>query len=249
VRAYGAIGAAVIVALGVLLLVHIVSGASVLVPDGVPGVGDGHGRIASTPSGGMPTILDEHFGGSRSSWPHDPAGVAWFIGGGHSAPGYQLFARDPGRFVAIGAPIVASFRDVVVTAQFRKVGGPPGGGYGIIVRNSGSTPLDGRNQRGRYYVFEAGDRGEFGVWRREEERWIDLVPWTVSPAMRPGYAENELMVRAIGDHLSFLINGVDVADLRDGSLNEGGAGIFVGGDANQAVVNRFVVEAPALHIR
>jgi hypothetical protein len=175
--------------------------------------------------------------------------VAWFIGGGGAAPGYQLFARDPGRFVAIGAPIAAVFRDVVVTARFRKVGGPPGGGYGIIVRNSESAPLDGRSQRGRYYVFEVGDRGEYGAWRREEDRWIDLIPWTPSPIVHPGNADNDLMVRAIGERLTFVVNGIEVADLRDSVLSEGGAGIFLGGDSNQAVINRFVVEAPALRLR
>jgi hypothetical protein len=245
----GSIAAAIMVAIGVLFLVRVWPDAAISVPERFVRAGASHESDPSSPPGAMPTILDERFGDRRSSWPHDPSGVAWFIGGGESATGYQLFAREPGQFVAIGAPIAASFRDVVVTAQIRKVGGPPGGGYGIIVRNSGSEPLDGRNQRGRYYVFEAGDHGEFGVWRREGEHWIDLVSWTASPAVQPGHAANTLVVRAMRERLTFLVNGVEVADVRDSALSEGGAGIFLGGDGNQAVVDRFLVEAPALRVR
>lgn len=137
------------------------------------------GAVATPPLGWSQTASLSN----EAGWPHDPSGTAWFRGGE-----YQLYARDPGRFVAVGAPTAASFDDVVVTAQFRKVGGPPGGGYGIIVRNTGPAPLDGRNQGGRYYMLEAGDQREFGVWRRDDDRWIDLVPWTPSPAVRPGDA-------------------------------------------------------------
>jgi hypothetical protein len=237
--------AAIFIALGTLIVARVWPGAAALAPAGFAGASRG----ADAPAGAMPTILDERFGDSRSSWPHDPSGAAWFIQDGPTASGYQIFAREPGRFVAVGAPIAAAFRDTVVMAQFRKVGGPAGGGYGIIVRNSGSTPLDGQSQVGRFYVFEAGDQGEFGVWRRDDERWIDLVPWTASPAVRPGNASNELVVRAMGERLTFLINGVEVAAIRDSALSEGGAGIFVGGDFNQAVVDRFAVEAPDLRIR
>jgi len=34
--------------------------------------------------------------------------------------------------VAIGAPLVNVPKDVTVSATFRKLAGPPGGGYGII---------------------------------------------------------------------------------------------------------------------
>ena len=38
-------------------------------------------------------------------------------------------------------------------------------------------------------MMETGDLGEFGVWRRDGDHWVDLVPWTrsdsVGPAARP----------------------------------------------------------------
>ena len=84
------------------------------------------------------TILEEDFAANRRGWPNEPHATAWLEPGG-----YHLFAREPGRFVAIGAPGMGPVRDAIVTASFRKVGGPPGGGYGIIVHDQGPGPRDG----------------------------------------------------------------------------------------------------------
>jgi hypothetical protein len=142
----------------------------------------------------------------------------------------------------VGAPAGLALRDVWVTARFHKLSGPLGGGYGIIVRDVGPGPRDGVQQRGSYYVFEAGDRGEYGVWRRSQDDWIDLIPWTASPAVQPGTGSNELTVFAEGDRLKFLINGVEVAQFSDTVLAEGGVGVFAGGDMNEVVLDRFSVQ-------
>ena len=97
--------------------------------------------------------------------------------------------------------------DTVVTGWFHKVGGPLGGGYGLILRDQNPDQRDGRNQLGRYYVFEVGDRGEVGVWLRDVDHWVDLLTWTPSDAVKPGFASNELTVTAAGDHMSFVVNG------------------------------------------
>jgi hypothetical protein len=184
-------------------------------------------------------VFEERFTNNRGNWPNNPQSTAWF-----SEDGYRLVARQPGQFVAIGAPTTARFRNVVVTASFRKVGGPPGGGYGLIVRDQGPGPRDGVNQSGRFYVLEVGDNGQLGVWRREEGGWIDVMPWTPSDAVRPGGEANELTVQAIGEHLTFLVNGVQVVSLVDSDLTEGGVGLFVGGDQNDVLLNRFAIQVP-----
>jgi hypothetical protein len=134
--------------------------------------------------------------------------------------------------------------DVAVQARFRKVGGPAGGSYGIIVRDGNPGQRDGLNQEGPYYVLGAGDRGEYGIWRREGSRWIDLIPWTPSPTVLPGGASNELTVVAARERLRFAINGTTVADVLDATLIEGSVGIYVGGDLNEVVVERFALDAP-----
>ena len=188
----------------------------------------------------LQTVLQETFTDNQKKWPDNQQATAWFAGGA-----YHLFARQPGRFVAIGAPLAQPLSDVIITASFHKVGGPPGGGYGVIVRDQGPGPRDGINQRGRYYVLAVGDRGEVGIWRREDDRWIDLLPWTPSAAVSPGTAPNQLTVQAIGSRLTLLVNGRQAASLEDATLPAGGVGVFVGGDLNEVTLERFVVQVPS----
>jgi hypothetical protein len=130
----------------------------------------------------------------------------------------------------------------VVTATFRKSGGPPGGGYGLVVRDQRPTPRDGHDQTGAFYVAEVGDRGEVGLWRRDGDHWVDLVPWTPSAAVRPGGSPNELSLRALGATLTMLVNGTEVARQADPTLASGQVGLFVGGDLNEVIVDHFLVQ-------
>jgi hypothetical protein len=184
------------------------------------------------------TVLEERFADNARGWPSDPKSTAWLADGA-----YRLAARQPGRFVAVAPSTSASAGDVVVTGTFRKTGGPAGGGYGLMVRDQGTGPRDGVDQGGRYYVFEAGDKGEIGAWRREGDRWVDLVPWTRSEAVHPAAARNELELRANGARLTFLVNGTQVASIEDATLPAGRVGVFVGGDGNEVVLERFAVQA------
>ena len=185
------------------------------------------------------TALDQRFLGHPPGWPDHRDLTAWFDG-----DGYHLFAREPSRFVAISAPPASSLGDVTARAVFRKVGGPAGGGYGIIVRDQGGNARDGLDQSGRFYVAEVGDRGQVGIWRRDDDHWTDLVPWTDSATVRTARATNELELRAIGGHLTLVVNGVRAANADDVELGSGAVGIFVGGDLNEVVLDRFVVELP-----
>jgi hypothetical protein len=103
------------------------------------------------------------------------------------------------------------------------------------------VPLDGVSQGGRYYVLEVGDRGEVGAWRRDDDHWVDLVPWTRSEVVHPGAAPNDLQVIVQGPQLRFLVNNSEVFNVSDGALKQGGVGLFVGGDLNEVVGERFSV--------
>ena len=62
--------------------------------------------------------------------------------------------------------------------------------------------------------------------------------------MRAGGARNELLARAIGPELSFAVNGEPVVALSDAVLREGAVGVFAGGDANEVLLERLVVQTP-----
>jgi hypothetical protein len=178
-------------------------------------------------------------GAPEPGWPDDPEGAAWFADGA-----YHLTTREPGHFVAVGVPTPELPGDVRVSARFRKVAGPPGGSYGLILRDQGPGPRDGSNQVGRYYVLEASDTGEVGIWRRDRDRWVDLAPWTSSAALGPADSVNDLVAQALGERLILLVNGREVATARDRALATGNVGVFVGGDLNHVALERLVVEVP-----
>jgi osmotically inducible protein OsmC len=184
-------------------------------------------------------VLDERFIDNQRGWPHDPQGATWLADGA-----YRLFARQPTRFVAIRAPIAEPLRDAVVAATFRKLGGPAGGSYGLIVRDQGLGRGDGIDQVGRFYLLAAGDRGEVGIRRREGDRWVELAPWAPSTAVRSGAAANQLEARAIGRRLTLLVNGTEVASVEDAALQDGTVGVFAGGDLDEVAVERLTVQRP-----
>src|SRR5207237_1072573 len=95
-----------------------------------------------------------------------------------------------------------------------------------------TSPGHGLAQDGHFYVLEVGDRGEVGIWRRDDDHWVDLLPWTSSEAVRQGNDTNTLEVWAIGQRLTLLVNGVQVASQVDAALATGGVGVFAGGDGN-----------------
>jgi hypothetical protein len=197
-------------------------------------------RPTATPSG--PRVLfGDAFAAPPQKWPNDPLGTAWFANGE-----YRLFARDPGRFVAVGVPLQQSVEDVKITGQFHKVNGPAGGGYGFIVRDQGATAdRDGRNQAGQYLVVEVGDRGDVGVWQREQTRWIDVLPWTHADAVNLDRRSNALMVTTHGPNLRVEVNGTLVADLNYARVPPGGGvGLFTGGDLNEVALERLRIETP-----
>jgi hypothetical protein len=178
------------------------------------------------------SLIDQRL---RAAWPDNQASTAWFESGG-----YQIYARHPGDFVAIRAPTVGAVDDVVLSGTFRKVGGPPGGGYGLIVRDRRASKGNGLDQSGQFVVAGVGDRGQIGIWRRDNDQWRDLIPWTDSSSVHPGNAANELTVDVSSSQLRFDVNGVHVASL-ESPLATGRVGIFVGGDLNEVLVERLVV--------
>jgi Domain of unknown function (DUF4388) len=191
----------------------------------------------ASPSAGL---FDERFATNDANWPSDPQGVALVTNGT-----YRIATHQAGQFVAIGAPIASVPADVVINATFRKLAGPAGGGYGVIVHDQGDQGvLDGTNQNGHYYVLEVGDKGEAGIWRRDGDHWVDLLPWQHADAIKSGTATNDVSVRAVGDTLSLSVNGTQIATRTDGLLAGGQAGLFVGGDGNQVAVSHFSIQAP-----
>ena len=78
------------------------------------------------------------------------------------------------------------------------------------------------------------------LFRRTRRDWIDLQPWTHTDAVRQD-TSNELEVRSVGERLTLIVNGLEVASVTDAALAEGAVGIFAGGDGNHVLLERFTV--------
>jgi hypothetical protein len=195
-------------------------------------------ELVDNPAPFYQVIMDERFESDDRGWPNDPRGEAQRVEGG-----YRVTQRVDNHIVAVGAPVGSALRDVLVGATFRKLGGPAGGAYGLLVRDRGPGPRDGRNQGGRYYVAQVDDRGLVSISRREQGSWLELVPWTASPTVRPGEATNDLSFEIVGGRLTLVVNGRPAASAQDSVLDQGGIGLFVGGKDNDVLVERFIVHA------
>jgi hypothetical protein len=192
---------------------------------------------AATPT--PQTLMDLRFATQPpAGWVQHPPYAGW------TDRAYRFEAVDATRFVAVGVPINQVLSDVIVTATFRKTGGPPGGGYGLILRDQGPEPRDGVNQEAHAYVLEVGDQGQYGVWRRDGDHWVDLVPWTRSDAVHLGTSPNDVSARAIGDALTLTVNGTELVTVHDDTFPSGGIGLFVGGDSNAVELDHFSVQLP-----
>jgi hypothetical protein len=175
------------------------------------------------------------------TWYQDPHGSAWPSSDG----GYHLLVQQPERFVAVSAPLPGPVSDVVVRATFRKLSGPAGSGYGVIVRDQQAGPRTSGSQTGWFYLVEVSDAGGVGMWRREGSRWRDLQPWTATSAVRPGEAANQLEVEARGPLLSVRVNRMKVTEWSRAQVRPGGVGVFVDGAAGSEVrLEDFSVQTP-----
>jgi hypothetical protein len=200
---------------------------------------NGQEQASASGVGDLRTVAEEGPKSAWRGWPNNPQSTAWVADGV-----YHLLAREPDKFVAVGAPSAGVIQDALVTATMRKVGGPTGQGYGLIVRSQGPGAQDGVNQNGHFYVFAVGDTGAFGAWRRDGDAWTELQPWTRSDAVRPGGEPNTLAVLAQAQDLIFTVNGTQVARQVDTALVKGTVGVFAGGDGNEVVVDRFAAQVP-----
>ena len=181
-------------------------------------------------------MFEAQFGQNSQGWVDNPQQTAWLADGVVPAvwapAGPVRGGRRADRRAAAGRDRRGDLSQAWRTAR---------GGAGLIVRDRAGHAR--RPEPGwRYYVFECGDRGEWGIWRRDEDHWVDLVPWTASPVVRGGAGGESAQVSAIGPRLIFLINGAQVASLEDNALSSGGVGVYLGGDLNEIAVERFLVQ-------
>jgi LPXTG-site transpeptidase (sortase) family protein len=71
-----------------------------------------------------------------------------------------------------------------------------------------------------------------------------LIGWTPSEAVHIDGSVNTLEAWALGQRLTLLVNGTQVASVVDPSVHAGGVGVFVGGDGTHVELQHLLVRVP-----
>lgn len=107
--------------------------------------------------------------------------------------------------------------------------GPSDANYSLLFRY--------RNEDNHYY-FAVRQTGVYGLWKKVDGEWIELVPWTSSNAIKTGRGvTNRLAVLAEGPRITLLINEERLTEVVDSTFLRGRFGLAVGTlDTADAVV-------------
>ncbi len=95
-------------------------------------------------------------------------------------------------------------------------------GYGIVFRY-----VDSEN----YNVFAVDGRGRYSIWVRENAEWRELrnieTTWTSNEAVNPDSESNILSIDINGDMLTGYVNGIQIVQVEDDTLEKGAVGVYL----------------------
>lgn len=115
------------------------------------------------------------------------------------------------------------FDDFVLEVDATQLGGPDDNSYGIIFRMEDPSA---------YYRFDISGDGHYLVIRRDKEgggQWVTITgDWLPSEAIHKGASTNKIKIVAQGSHLTFYVNGQQVAEADDDTYRSGAIGLNAG---------------------
>ncbi len=166
--------------------------------------------------------------GSGFTDPFDDNTHEWFVGDYHDqfVAGnrsivngkyrWTVQAHQPSRFSAV--PKIDPVSDFYLIVDAKRVSGDPGCMYGLLFR---------RLDRNNSYLFQITDEQYFAFELLDQDRWITVIDWTQTLAIRPGEV-NRLAVRGKGSHFEFFINDEFVSEADNDEFSSGTAGLVIG---------------------
>jgi hypothetical protein len=170
-------------------------------------------------------------GGISSSLPisddfSDP-GSGWEIGSyetgdvGYENGRYFVTAVEEGSTMWGEYP--GDFADVIIDIDTYQVQGPAtdNNSYGVICRlipGEDVYDTDG-------YSFQISGDGYYSIQAINDGEYEPLVEWETSDVILQGNAQNHIRASCIGSTLTLEVNGVQLAQVNDGSYASGGFGV------------------------
>jgi hypothetical protein len=172
--------------------------------------------------------FDNPAAGRLSGQSNDPAVEQGYVGGE-----YQVRLSSSAKsFRAIGANSV--FTNLQVAVDARLAEGTEARWVGVACRLS---PKDGTAQF--YALLAVPATGQFALSNFDGYRWVHLVPFQPSAAVRRGNASNHLELACVGPTITARINGTEVASAVDHTYDSGYVAVVVGRDEGLPVEARF----------
>jgi hypothetical protein len=203
---------------GGIVLAHLVAGALV------------SGCVTSTKLGKVLLIdsFDNPAAGRLSSQSDDPAVEQGYVGGE-----YQVRLSSSAKPLrVVGANSV--FANLQVAVDARLAEGTEGRSIGVACR---MNPKDGTAQF--YALLTVPATGRFALSNFDGYRWVHLVPFQSSEAVRRGNASNHLELTCVGSTIIARINGTEVAAAQDGTYDSGYVAVVVERDEGIPLEARF----------
>ena len=212
---------------GKLIFVYLVAGAlvsgcatSMQGPDSASAIKLGEVVLTDT--------FDNPAAGRLSSQSDDPA-----VEQGYSGGEYQVRLSSSAKpFRAIAANSV--FANLQVAVDARLAAGPEARWVGVACR------LNAKDGTAQFYaLLTVPATGQFALSNFDGQRWVHLVPFQSSGAVRRGNASNHLELICVGSSIIARINGTEVASAQDRTYDSGYAAIVVGRDEGIPAEARF----------
>jgi hypothetical protein len=172
--------------------------------------------------------FDNPAAGRLSSQSDDPAVEQGYIEGEYRV----RLASSARPFRAVGASSV--FANLQVAVDARLAEGTEARWVGLACR------LNPRNGTAQFYaLLTVPATGQFALSNFDGSRWVHLVPFRSSDAVRRGNASNHLELTCVGSTLIARINGTEVASALDRTYDSGYVAVVVGRDEGIPVEARF----------
>ncbi|MCX7683585.1 MAG: DUF1080 domain-containing protein [Anaerolineae bacterium] len=114
-----------------------------------------------------------------------------------------------------------AFSDFRLTVEASQVSGPDNNEYGVLVRMQDPE---------HFYRFSISGDGYYLVSKHDGENWgiLSGQDWTPSEAIHTGQATNLLEILCRGTEMTFSVNGIQVAQVRDASYTRGDIALYAG---------------------
>jgi hypothetical protein len=137
---------------------------------------------------------------------------------GYSDGGMRILVKVPNSLAWASAGRALS--DLYLTVEATQIAGPDDNEYGVMARMQDPQ---------HFYRFSISGDGYYLVSKYDGQEWKPLgTDWTPSDAIHPGAATNLLGVVCQGAQLTFLVNGVQLAQVEDKSYSRGDIGLYAG---------------------